>query len=82
MRNRRNSPTERDEQRTRETITQTLQAYIHDHPATTVLCMLLPVTQETSSIRHAVAHASLATGKRIDLISLVELNGEEEEHAN
>jgi hypothetical protein len=81
MINRRNSPTERDEQRTRETITQTMQAYIHRHPATTVFCVLLPVTQEMSSMRQAVAHASLATGKRIDLISLIEVNGEEE-HAN
>jgi hypothetical protein len=76
------SPTERDEQRTRETITQTMQAYIHGHPGTTVFCVLLPITQETSSIRQAVAHASLATGKRIDLISLFERNGEEDEHAN
>jgi hypothetical protein len=70
-----------EDQDTRETITQTLQAYIHRNPGTTTFCVLLPLVQDAGSVKQAVASASLATGKRIDLISLVEIR-QEEEHAD
>ena|ERR1019366_3640130 len=63
---------------TRETITQTMQAYMQRHPENTTFCVLLPIAQDTGIVKQAVASASLATGKRIDLISLVEIHREEE----